>query len=781
MTKLKRLAALALTLALTAALTLPAGAANKSSFVDISDDTTAVNADILRLMGVVSGTGGNYFNPNGVLTRAQFCTMMVGFIQKQEQVAIHSTRTIYSDVTSTHWARGYVNLAASLTVKDGDREIPLISGVGDGRFLPDENITIAAAATILIRVLGYTSQQTGSLWPQSYMNLAGSIGLTDGLPADYNAALTRAQAAQLFVNALSCKTQEGRVYYTTLGTDTKADTVLLAVNVETDVGDALGAVRTSSGTYLPKAEDAIPTALQGRRGTLVLDDNQEIITFVPDTTTPVTVTLSGDAQPGYVKAGGTQYTISGNTPVYTADQESSKTYLEAYSTLYSGTQLTMFTQRGKVVAVYANSTSTSIDADAVVVMGSASDATFYQLTGGATNFNIIKNRQSIRMSDIKPYDVVTYDALSNTLIVSDLRMTCVYQNAAPNVNTPKTITVLGNEFPVLESAWNTTKDFKLGDTVALLLTADGKVAGMAATSAQIRSTAVGMVTSGGAEIYLPNGGTLELTGTVSNASNVEGQLVIVSAGKSAFTTGRLTESRAPGAFNVDKMTLGDYTVAGGVRIFEKVTTSAMAAIDRSDLTMGSISADKISAYHLNSSGMVDYIVLDNVTGNAYIYGMMVGTTVTTDPVYDDKGNQISAGSSRTTWALAQGVGSGIKFAATAGYNGKSGDIVGIVTYKNRNGENMIRTIVQLEQIKNVSAKDFFESQGSLYVSINGQNYKVADNVECYGGMGSNRTDANSWFTQSSVIDRVNAIKAFSDKLTVYLDPAGKQVRVITAG
>ena len=27
--------------------------------------------------------------------------------------------------------------------------------------------------------------------------------------------------------------------------------------------------------------------------------------------------------------------------------------------------------------------------------------------------------------------------------------------------------------------------------------------------------------------------------------------------------------------------------------------------------------------------MVDYIVLDNVTGNAYEYGMMVGKTVTT--------------------------------------------------------------------------------------------------------------------------------------------------------
>lgn len=61
--------------ALAVNLALPVTAAGTSSFTDVSDSNTALNADILRLMGVVSGTGGNQFNPNQVLTRAQFCTM----------------------------------------------------------------------------------------------------------------------------------------------------------------------------------------------------------------------------------------------------------------------------------------------------------------------------------------------------------------------------------------------------------------------------------------------------------------------------------------------------------------------------------------------------------------------------------------------------------------------------------------------------------------------------------------------------------------------------------
>ena len=64
-----------------------------------------------------------------------------------------------------------------------------------------------------------------------------------------------------------------------------------------------------------------------------LNDNQEIITFIPDDSDSVTITLSGDAQPGYVKAGNQQYTISGDTPVYTPDAPEGKSYLECYTSL----------------------------------------------------------------------------------------------------------------------------------------------------------------------------------------------------------------------------------------------------------------------------------------------------------------------------------------------------------------------------------------------------------------------------------------------------------------
>ena len=763
--RIKRMLSAVLALALLAALAVvPGSAAASSSFSDISDPATAVNADVLRLMGVMDGVGGNRFNPSGNLTRAEFCTMVVNFMGKGNEVPLHATRTIFTDVTADHWALGYVNLAASLTVGTEENKSSLITGVGDGRFEPDAKISLAQAATILIRVLEYTTQQAGAVWPQSYMNLAQSIGLTDGVSAGTYDNITRAQAAQLFTNALRCKNGAGTVYYQTLGDKApKENVVMLAVGVASDDGTDNGAIRTSDGTYLPQAAGARPSALQGRRGALVLNDRKEIVTFVPDDSTSVTITLSGDAQPTYVKAGGTQYTISSSTTVYTADKAEGDTYLNVYSNLKSGTQLTLFSERGKVVAIYAGG-STGASTDAVVVMGSPSVAMFHQLTGGATNFSIQKNRQSISLSEIQPYDVVTYDAMTNTLVVSDLRLTCIYEDASPNAKAPEKVRILGHDFEVLESGWDTIGQFSLGSNVTLLLTADGKVAGMAKPSAQTRSNAMGVVTGGTtAKMFLPNGGTLELTGGRSDLSKLTDCLVTLSSSaKDRLNASRMASGSAAGEFQVSAMKLGSYTVAAGVRIFEQVG-SAVTQVDLSALE-GTIPAKDIDAYHRNSSGQVDYIVLKAVTGDAYTYGVLW------------EGEQSGGGDmpyTNRTVTVENHKGKGGTL--ITGYSFKNGGFGGVVKgYGELDGLSKAASVIELTEIKNVSASDIFISQGVPYVNANGRTYRVSDDVECY------KQATREWFRQESGADRLSACRAFSNSFTIYVDPIGEKVRVIVA-
>lgn len=774
MKRFKRLGAAVLTAALVLSLAvLPAGAA--SSFSDITDQTTAVNADILRLMGVVSGTGSNRFDPNGTLTRAQFCTMVVNFLQKGSEAKRYATQTIFSDVKSTHWARAYINYAASYTVGadgEGSSGVRLISGVGDGRFMPDRNITMGEAATILLRALGYSGKDAGAVWPQGYMDLAESIGLTKNLSAGAYDSVSRAQAAQLFVNALKCKNQDGTVYYKSLGGKVESGAIILAVNVETDDGRSAGAIRTTSNknseAYLPAQGSGNPAALQGKRGDLVLNDKEEIITFVPDDSTAITITLSSDAQAAYVKAnGGQQYTVSADALVYTGTGGEGRSWLDAYSSLTAGTQITMYSEKGKITAVYSASTATTIDTDAVVVLDHATAATFRGLTGGVTGYKIMKDRQPIYMNQIKPYDVVTYDQLSNTLVVSDLRMTAVYTDPQPNPKAPTELTAAGVKFDVLRSAWNTLGNIKPGDSVSLLLTCDGKVAGIVPATSQTRSTAVGTIDGGSVTIFLPNGSTMAL-GKASNASSVEnGQLVIVSALRDSFSVSRLPEKHAPGDLDLNKLKLGSLTVSPGVRIYEQTLGSNVTAISRGDLTMDTIPSANISSYHVNSANVVDYIVLTNVTGSAYIYGMMIGG-------YQTAGDGSS--SERYVWYLRSGT-QDIEFTPVTTYRGSSGDMVGVVVGKDREGRNTIREIKPLTRVSGAKLSNFFDSQGEPYVTVAGQTYHIASNVECYYNRTGNQASRDNWLTGSS---RLDYIKTYSDSFTLYVDTVGKQVRVIVA-
>ena len=53
-------------------------------------------------------------------------------------------------------------------------------------------------------------------------------------------------------------------------------------------------------------------------------------------------------------------------------------------------------------------------------------------------------------------------------------------------------------------------------------------------------------------------------------------------------------------------------------------------------------------------------------------------------------------------------------------------------------------------------------------------------MECYYNRSGNKVAQENWLTGDSGASRLTAIKAYSDELTVYVDPIGKQVRVVAA-
>ena len=505
-------------------LAVPAGAANAKTvtFSDVGDRTTAMAVESLRLLGVLDGYGDGTFRPGTVLNRAQFCKMAVYAMDGGDELGRYRTVTVFPDVKPSHWAAAYINMAA--------KGKNIIAGYADGLFHPDRTVTVGQAVTILLRMLGYKDEDVGGVWPDSYMAEAATLGLTEGVSTDGHAGLTRGQAARMFLNLLRAPTKESGAFAATLGETVEG--VLLSS--ETEGGE--GQLKLSTGrTYTLTEGKASNGMLNGMKGTLIVDSRSgRAMTFVPENLgTSKTVVVASTKADQLTDTSGVTYQVDSDTQVFQNGEASS--WSQAYTWLGAGTSVTLYLNTaGNVDYVFVGGGGTS--SAAVVVYERGSTAGFTSLTGGSTSYTIYKNGVRASAGDMRPYDVATYSAATNTIRVCDTRITGYYEDCSPNPEEPSTITVLGHPFDVLPTAMQSVSKFRPGDQITLLLTEDNQVAGAveaSGTSAGGNAIGIAKVSGGSATVDLLCGirveGSVTLTG--SSAERVNNQLVRVSSNK----------------------------------------------------------------------------------------------------------------------------------------------------------------------------------------------------------------------------------------------------------
>jgi len=730
----KKLIIFALIFTLLLSLAAPALAA-LAPFPDVYDETTRFETDILRLLGVVSGDDRGYFNPGNNLTRAEFCKMAVVIMGKGADEPLYRNRTIFSDVRSSHWARGYINLAVS-----GDNRI--IQGFGDGTFKPDDKITFAQAVTILLRILEYSDLDAGMLWPQGYIALAQSTGLLDGLGGiAAESPITRAQAAKLFCNMLRSKTKSGAAYPSKLGA-TVSNAVIYAIDATG--GDGSRVVKTSVGDY--KIKNEVPESLLGKKGTVIVDSNSYLLGFVPDAQTYKTVTVASAHSAWVIDIGGVKHSITAGAKAYSSDKNG--TYAELWTRITPGTQVTLYyDQKGAVEEVYIKSSSSDV---AMVAKNPVSGNPFTSLLGGDTQYTIVKNGSPATVSDIRQYDVAIYDRAARILRISDFRITGCYENAWPNQEAPTQIQVMGEKFDVLPSAVSDLATFKVGQTVTFLFTADNRIAG-AVSPSTVQGTAVGVVeqASGSyAEVRLLNGivvkgnpGLTEYT-----AGTYVGELVSVSS----YSAGRILlvplTSTGP-YYDIDLVnkTMGGTSFSAGIKIFERVGKSELVEIELEDLAQKTIKASKVLYAEKDYAGKINTLVLNDVTGDRYTYGILSDETTEFD---ENRKVTVKNGSTAPTLIT------GMPFT-----NGAKGGIVADTSGYKTAG------VVELIAVKNVSRNAFRTEGDKVIVSLPDMEIPVSSKVVCY-----NKT-TGTWFNSpgGDSLAALEAARAYSDTLTIYYD------------
>ena len=725
---------------------IPGAAA--SSFSDISDINTAQNVEVLQMMGVIDGMEGGSYNPAATLTRAQFCKMAVEAMGQGDRVLIYKNYTIYPDVKPSYWAAGYINLAARTSTAGSSEggDTRLITGYSDGLFRPNQTITYGQAVTILMRMLGYSDADVGVIWPEGYIDAAMVGSLARGLQPSGSSPITRAQAAQLFVNLLTTKQKSGGKFYETLGTAVEA--ILLDSNAKDSAGNPM--MDTSEGSYYLAGSPG-SGMLSGRKGLVLLNSNQEAITFIPSSEgTSKEITISKAEAGAITDAKGVRYTVDTAAKVYQNGE--SQNYVDAFPFLRTGTMATIYlNSRNRVETVFVASTTSD---DAVIVGKDGSTEGFALLTD-RTDYKIVKHGETVTAKALREFDVATYSSSNNTIYISDNRMTVYYQEAYPSPSAPTRIKATGIQgsgedgyLEVMPCAIPSLSQCRVGQSITLLLTENNKVAGVS-TSNTARGNAVGFVDSAG-KLELFNGLTVD-TSAVKDLDKYAGQLVTVSShSKTTLSVSKIGGSGAGGDFDVAARKVGNTSLAADVRFYETVKGSELREISLSDLE-GVIKGDKIAYAHKNYAGKIDILVLEDVTGDAYLYGRAtVQVNYAEDP---ETGEWVQT--SVTTWIKRGDNGAEkvlVEFTVNRGLS--TGDWVG---FSSRAGNDQyITSMFPLTEVKNVPSSAWRDRNTVYY---NGTLYTAGGGLDncCYN------VSNGSWFRNLS------AALAYGGSVTLMVD------------
>lgn len=169
-----------------------------------------IELDKTNHFGYIVGRGENCVQPDENITRAEVATIFFRMLTDESRADIWSKTNSYEDVSSTAW---YNNAVSTLT------KGKVLEGYGDGEFKPNKFITraeFAAIATRFYKESGVYSVDAftdiSDSWARNYINRAAELGLISGygdgtfLP---NQNITRAEAMQLINNVLErCPVKE---------------------------------------------------------------------------------------------------------------------------------------------------------------------------------------------------------------------------------------------------------------------------------------------------------------------------------------------------------------------------------------------------------------------------------------------------------------------------------------------------------------------------------------------------------------------------------------------
>ena len=379
---------------------------------------------------------------------------------------------------------------------------------------------------------------------------------------------------------------------------------------------------------------------------------------------------------------------------------------------------------------------------------------------------VYRNGEVSSSAALNQYDVYYYNQGSGTLWIYTDRVSGKITELSPSAASPTSVTVAGTTYQIGSSAaayqLSALSGGKTGSVVTLLLGMDGSVVDVL-TGSEVEAVYYGMVESSEKVVSGTGNATVQTNVTVlctdgtaktfavNKAMDYKaGRLVSVNVSEGSVTIKTLTEKHTSGKVNSTAAKLGELSFADNVEILDTSSEGTAAAVDVSRLSGMSLDSDDIRYYGLNGEGRIEYLILDDVTGDLWTYAYLTDL--------EDQSQEMSINVTYTY--LVDGTEQTLR-SASVKYPVETGGIA--IAYKS---DGSIRTMQRIKSVK------LTELSGNWAMASN-QKYAVADDVQVYL-----RKNGSYYLTTLSAVNAEDyALTGWYNNSS---NSTGRQIRIIIA-
>ena len=255
-----------------------------------------------------------------------------------------------------------------------------------------------------------------------------------------------------------------------------------------------------------------------------------------------------------------------------------------------------------------------------------------------TPVSVYRNDKASASAELNKYDVYYYSESLQTVWIYTRRAAGRITAVSPSASAPTALTVAGSNYTLGSSAVaskiSSLNGGGVGEVVTLLLGMDNEVADVI-TGEEADSVFYGVVQTANRSLVEDNGAdvlqkiSVMCTDGITRTVNIDkslnyptGWLVEISVTPEGEQVTAIESKSVSGTINDTATALGDYALADDVQILETTSEGLAGTVRPSRIAGTKLNALAVRYYTLNEQGQIDRLILNDVTGDLWKYGVL---------------------------------------------------------------------------------------------------------------------------------------------------------------